>query len=116
MPTRAFFLVTILLLCAFLLSLIVSVSLPALPTLDIVRFHFTGDAPPHVSTDTESIKEIRVRHLPLPSLSSFQPLTCLANQNFHFVCHSSAYGESKLVEETAVSDRADAELQGVLHL
>jgi len=58
MPTRAFFLVTIFLLGAFLLSLIVSVSLPALPTLDIVRCHFTGDAP-HVSTDTESINEIR---------------------------------------------------------
>ena len=72
MPTRAFFLGTILLLCAFLLSLIVSVSLPALPTLDIVRCHFTGDAYPHVSTDTEPLKEIRVRHL---SPSSFQPLT-----------------------------------------
>jgi len=59
MPSRAFFLGTVLLFCAFLLSLIVSVSLPALPLLDIVRCHFTGDAPPRVSTDTESIKEIR---------------------------------------------------------
>jgi len=113
MPTRAFFLGTILLLCAFLLSLIVSVSLPALPILDIVRCHFTGDASPHVSTDTESIKEIRVRHL---SSSCFQPLTVFANQNFHFVRHSLAYGERKFVEGTSVFDRADAEPQGVLHL
>jgi hypothetical protein len=47
-------------LCAFILSLLVAISLPSLPTLDIVRCHFTGDTVPHVSTDPVSIKEIRV--------------------------------------------------------
>ncbi|KAN0124417.1 hypothetical protein V8E52_002066 [Russula decolorans] len=60
MAARAFFLPAILLLfCAFILSLLVAISLPSLPTLDIVRCHFTGDTTPRVSTDTESIKEIR---------------------------------------------------------
>ncbi|KAI0276906.1 hypothetical protein BGY98DRAFT_881317, partial [Russula aff. rugulosa BPL654] len=57
---RAFFLPGfILLFCAFILSLLVAVSVPNLPTLDIVRCHFTGDTVPRVSTDPESIKEIR---------------------------------------------------------
>ncbi|KAI9507209.1 hypothetical protein F5148DRAFT_1207473 [Russula earlei] len=57
MPARAVFLPGILFLFfAFLLLLLVSVSLPALPTLDVVRCHFTGSAAPHVSTDAESTK------------------------------------------------------------
>jgi hypothetical protein len=64
MAARAFFLPGIILLfCAFILSLLVAISLPNLPTLDIVRCHFTGGTTPHVSTDTESIKEIRVNPL-----------------------------------------------------
>jgi len=60
MPARAFFIPGIVLLfCAFILSLLVAVSLPNLPTLDIVRCHFTGGTAPRVSTDPESIKEIR---------------------------------------------------------
>jgi len=60
MPSRTLFLPGILFLfCAFFLSLLVSLSLPALPTLDVVRCHFTSGAAPHVSTNTESIKEIR---------------------------------------------------------
>ena len=46
---------------AFLLSFLVSISLPSLPTVDIARSHFTSGAAPHVSIDTESIKQIRVR-------------------------------------------------------
>ena len=46
---------------AFFLSFLVSISLPSLPTLDIARSHFTSGVAPHVSTDTESIKQIRVR-------------------------------------------------------
>ncbi|KAI9448440.1 hypothetical protein H4582DRAFT_1802503 [Lactarius indigo] len=45
---------------AFILSLLISISLPGLPTVDIVRTHFTGGATPHVSTNTESIEQIRV--------------------------------------------------------
>ncbi|KAH9963323.1 hypothetical protein BC827DRAFT_1129003 [Russula dissimulans] len=61
MPARTLFLPGIVFLfCAFFLSLLVSISLPALPTLDIVRCHFTSGAAPHASTNTESIKEIRV--------------------------------------------------------
>lgn len=44
---------------AFILSLLVSVSLPGIPTVDIARAHFTGGATPHVSTNTESIEQIR---------------------------------------------------------
>jgi hypothetical protein len=61
MAARAFYLPGIILLfCAFILSLLVAISLPNLPNLDIVRCHFTGDTVPRVSTDAESIKEIRV--------------------------------------------------------
>jgi hypothetical protein len=64
MAARAFFLPGIVLLfCAFILSLLVAISLPSLPTLDIVRCHFTGDTVPRVSTDTESINQIRVNPL-----------------------------------------------------
>ncbi|KAH9041836.1 hypothetical protein EDB84DRAFT_1474130 [Lactarius hengduanensis] len=45
---------------AFILSLLVSISLPGIPTVDIARTHFTGGATPHVSTNTESIEQIRV--------------------------------------------------------
>ncbi|KAH9037649.1 hypothetical protein EDB85DRAFT_589917 [Lactarius pseudohatsudake] len=44
---------------AFILSLLVSISLPGIPTVDIARTHFTGGATPHVSTNTESIEQIR---------------------------------------------------------
>ncbi|KAN0140132.1 Actin cortical patch SUR7/pH-response regulator PalI [Lactarius tabidus] len=44
---------------AFVLSFLVSISLPSLPTVDIARSHFTSGAVPHVSIDTESIKQIR---------------------------------------------------------
>ncbi|SRR6266478_812943 len=61
MAARAFFLPGIVLLfCAFILSLLVAVSLPNLPTLDIVRCHFTGGTTPRVSMDPESIEQIRV--------------------------------------------------------
>jgi hypothetical protein len=64
MAARAFFIPGIVLLfCAFILSLLVTISLPSLPTLDIVRCHFTGDTVPHVSTDSESMKQIRVNLL-----------------------------------------------------
>ncbi|KAI0002882.1 hypothetical protein BJV74DRAFT_556169 [Russula compacta] len=60
MAARAFFLPGIVcLFCAFFLSLLVSVSLPALPTLDIARSHFTNGSSPHVTTDTVPIKQIR---------------------------------------------------------
>ncbi len=49
------------LLSAFILSLLVSVSLPSLPTIDITRSHFTSGIAPHVSTNTDSIGQIRVR-------------------------------------------------------
>jgi len=44
---------------AFFLSFLVSISLPSLPTVDIARSHFTSGIAPHVSTDPESIKQIR---------------------------------------------------------
>jgi hypothetical protein len=70
MVARSFFLPGIVLLfCAFILSLLVAISLPGLPALDIARCHFTSGTAPHVSTNTESIKEIRVSTLlllPLP--------------------------------------------------
>jgi hypothetical protein len=56
MAARAFFLPGIVILfCAFILSLLVAVSLPALPALDIVRCHFATDA----FTTDGSMKEIR---------------------------------------------------------
>jgi len=102
MSTRAFFLGTVLLLCAFLLSVIVSVSLPALPILDIVRCHFTGDASPHVSTDTESIKEIRVRHFSFRISPLSNPSPASLTPNFHSICHSLAYGERKFCTVFAI--------------
>ena len=44
----------VLLLCAFLLSLLVTISLPNLPTLDIVRCRFitTHDGLPYLLSDT----------------------------------------------------------------
>lgn len=44
---------------AFVLSFLVSISLPSLPTVDIARSHFTSGVSPHVSIDTEPIKQIR---------------------------------------------------------
>ncbi|KAH8999527.1 hypothetical protein EDB92DRAFT_1834643 [Lactarius akahatsu] len=44
---------------AFILSLLVSISLPGIPTVDIARTHFTGGAAPHIATNTESIEQIR---------------------------------------------------------
>ncbi|KAI0302967.1 hypothetical protein BC826DRAFT_323054 [Russula brevipes] len=59
MSTRAVLPGTLFLSFAFILSLLVAISLPALPTLDIARCHFTGGTAPHVSTNTESINQIR---------------------------------------------------------
>ncbi|KAI9466599.1 hypothetical protein BJY52DRAFT_1233042 [Lactarius psammicola] len=44
---------------AFILSLLVSISLPGIPTVDIARSHFTSGIT-HVSTNTESIEQIRL--------------------------------------------------------
>jgi hypothetical protein len=90
MVARAFFLPgVILLFCAFILSLLVTISLPNLPTLDIVRCHFTGNTVPHVSTDTESIKEIRVNRC-FPSTST----TLLTGSALHFLSVGSlVFGE-----------------------
>jgi hypothetical protein len=60
MSTRAVLPGTLFLSFAFVLSLLVAISLPALPTLDIARCYFTGGTAPHVSTNTESINQIRV--------------------------------------------------------
>jgi hypothetical protein len=71
MAPRAIFLpAAVLLFCAFILSLIGSVSLPALPTVDIARVHFTSGTSPHITTDTESINQIRVRHISILSTAS----------------------------------------------
>ncbi|KAH9978214.1 hypothetical protein BGW80DRAFT_1249775 [Lactifluus volemus] len=60
MAARSFFISgVVILFCAFILSLIVAVSLPGLPGVDIARVHFTSGTAPHVATNTESIKEIR---------------------------------------------------------
>ncbi|KAI0250547.1 hypothetical protein BJV78DRAFT_553324 [Lactifluus subvellereus] len=56
MAARTFFIPgVIVLFCALILSILVSVSLPSLPVVDIARAHFTGGIAPHVSTGTESI-------------------------------------------------------------
>jgi hypothetical protein len=55
MATRVYFVPGIVLLfCAFILSLLVTISLPDLPTLDIVRCRFTTihDALPYLLSDT----------------------------------------------------------------
>ncbi|KAF8489353.1 hypothetical protein F5888DRAFT_1808856 [Russula emetica] len=55
MPPRVYFVPGIVLLfCAFILSLLVAISLPNLPTLDIVRCRFTTtlDALPYLLSDT----------------------------------------------------------------
>jgi hypothetical protein len=97
MAARAFFLPGIVLLfCAFILSLLVAISLPTLPTLDIVRCHFTGDTVPHVSTDTESIKEIRVKF----SLSFYCTPTTLLILLLHFA----SVGSLVFGEKTPVTD------------
>lgn len=97
MVARAFFLPGILLLfCAFILSLLVSISLPNLPTLDIVRCHFTGDTVPRVSTDPGSIKEIRVNPC-RPSTST----TLLTDSTFPFCVSMEVW---YLVREKYVTD------------
>ena len=64
MVARAFFVPgTVLLFLAFILSLIVSVSLPSLPALDIARSHFDGNLAPPGSKNADTMKEIRVRHI-----------------------------------------------------
>lgn len=90
MAARAFFIPGfIILFCAFILSLLVAISLPSLPTLDIARCHFTGDSVPRVSTGTESIKEIRVNPY---SPSTFTSV--LADSLLHFVSAGSlVFGE-----------------------
>ena len=88
MAARAFFLPGIFILfCAFILSLLVTISLPDLPTLDIVRCHFNNGSTQSGSTDTESIKEIRVNTLllQLPLLADF---TCISS------VHSLGFGEN----------------------
>jgi hypothetical protein len=96
MAPRAIFLpATVLLFCAFILSLIVSVSLPALPTADIARVHFTNGTSPHLTTDTELINQIRVRHISTLSTAS---LLCSQKNSFLFsfrfisLMHSLAFG------------------------
>ena len=67
MPPRVYFVPGIVLLfCAFILSLLVTISLPDLPTLDIVRCRFTTihDALPYLLSDT------RVSSLPLLTLTT----------------------------------------------
>jgi hypothetical protein len=59
MIARSFFVPRVIVLfCALILSLLVTISLPSLPAIDIARAHFGG-----TSTDPASIKEIRVRAL-----------------------------------------------------
>jgi hypothetical protein len=60
MVARAFIPGAVTLFCAFILSLLVAISLSGLPDLDIARVHFTSGTAPHIATNTESIKEIRV--------------------------------------------------------
>jgi hypothetical protein len=69
-----------------------------LPALDVVRCHFTSGTAPHVSTNTESIKEIRVSTLllpPSPTLLTFVSV------------HSLVSGEK--ASGTLLPGRADAE-------
>jgi hypothetical protein len=67
MAARVYFVPGIVLLvCAFILSLLVTISLPNLPTLDIVRCRFitTHDTLPYLLSDT------RVSLLLLPTLTT----------------------------------------------
>jgi hypothetical protein len=72
MVSRAFFVPgTVLLLCAFILSLLVSVTIPSvsdpsgsLIALDIARSHFDSNLPPPGSVGVApSVNEFRVRHI-----------------------------------------------------
>lgn len=56
---RHFFPGIFFLFSAFILCLLVSISLPGLPTVDIARSHFTSGIAPRVSTNTEAIEQIR---------------------------------------------------------
>jgi hypothetical protein len=60
MISRAFFVPgTVLLSLAFILSLIVSISLPSLTALDFARSHFDGNLAPPGSKNAEIMREIR---------------------------------------------------------
>ncbi|KAI0269398.1 actin cortical patch SUR7/pH-response regulator pali [Gloeopeniophorella convolvens] len=60
MAARAFFLPGVFFLfSAFVLLLLVSISLPGLPAIDIARSHFTSGVAPHVTTKSEAIEQIR---------------------------------------------------------
>jgi len=60
MVSRAFFVPgTVLLSLAFILSLIVSISLPSLTALDFARSHFDGNLAPPGSKNAEIMREIR---------------------------------------------------------
>ena len=88
MAARAFFLPGIFILfCAFMLSLLVTISLPDLPALDVVRCQYNSSSTPLESMDTESIKEIRVNTLllQLPLLADFTSRISSV--------HSSVFGE-----------------------
>jgi len=65
MVSRAFFVPgTVLLFCAFILSLLVSISIPSLIALDIARSHFDSNLPPPDTLDSApSVNEFRVRHI-----------------------------------------------------
>ncbi len=63
MPARVYFVPGIVLLCAFTLSLLVAISLPSLPTLDIVRCRFT-------TTNDALLLDTRVSPVPLPTLTN----------------------------------------------
>jgi hypothetical protein len=62
MPARVYFVPGIVLLCAFILSLLVAISLPSLPTLDIVRCRFT-------TNHNALLLETRVSPEPLPTFN-----------------------------------------------
>ena len=110
MPSRVYVVpVIVLLFCAFILSLLVAISLPNLPMLDIVRCHFTEGTAPRVSTGPESIKEIRVNHL---SSSSTTMLILL----LHFVpVGSLVFGEKTSVTHLPIKLTRGLG-QGLLHL
>ena len=110
MTARVFSLPSIVLLfCAFILLLLVAISLPTLPALDIVRCHL----PSGLTLDFSGIpmiKEIRVKLL--------TPSTLFLAEIF-FGCifvsvHSWVFGEN--ASGTCLTDRADAGIQGILRL
>ena len=88
MAARVYFVPTVVLLfCAFTLSLLVTISLPDLPTLDIVRCRFTTihDALPYLLSDTG-----------VSSLLLLPTSTTLLILFLHFICVGSlVFGEKE---------------------